>query len=65
MESYVVRTSDGEYIFKQNFSDETILEKESSSTSLYGFFNLMENQVNKLISQLSPQNRSENRYLLQ
>jgi len=65
METYIVRVSDGDFMFKEKFSDETIFDDENSSTSLYGFFNLMENQVTKLLSHLSPKDRSENRYLLQ
>ncbi|MBN2384116.1 hypothetical protein JXQ70_14665 [bacterium] len=64
MEAYLVRTSDGEFLFDDKFLDQTMMERESSSTSIYGFYELIENQVDKLVSHLSPQSRAENRYLL-
>jgi len=64
MEAWFFRTADGEFLFNDKFKDETIIERESSSTSIYGFFDMIENQVNKLISHLAPQFRAEKRYLL-
>ncbi|MFC1851844.1 hypothetical protein ACFL27_16760 [candidate division CSSED10-310 bacterium] len=64
MEIYIVRPVDGEFLFKEKFTDETTLDRENSSTALYGFHDLIDNQVRKFMLQLSQQERSENRYLL-
>lgn len=63
LEAHLMRTSNGEFILKEKFSDETVLPKESSSTTLYGFFDLIENQIGKLVAQMTPQERTETRYL--
>lgn len=63
LELFFVRTSDGSYILKNKFDDETVVEQENSATGMYGFFSLIESQINKFMSKFKSQKRSETRFM--